>query len=265
MSPNDGVIVLMYHRVGLARNAWEARYAISPGKFEAHMLTLARNGLHAVSVESLSDWLDGGAPLATGAFVLTFDDGFRDVRLHALPVLERMRWPFTVFLVSSLVGKEDFWTRASNPDGSTYPLLNTGEILDMQRRGVSCQSHSSSHPSLPSLDDDQLASELVESRAALQRVLGRPVDYFAYPFGHLDERVVAATRSAGYRAAFSTQPGFNRRDVDRFRIRRIDVYGTDTPSMLMRKVRLGTNDGSVANLARYYIARARARLPLPTR
>ena len=28
-----------------------------------------------------------------------------------------------------------------------------------------------------------------------------------------------------------------------------------------RKVRLGTNDGSAANLARYYIARARARLP----
>ena len=47
--------------------------------------------------------------------------------------------------------------------------------------------------------------------------------------------------------------------------RRIDVYGTDTPGMLMRKVRLGTNDGSVANLARYYMARARARLPLPTR
>jgi peptidoglycan/xylan/chitin deacetylase (PgdA/CDA1 family) len=175
MSPNDGVIVLMYHRVGLARNAWEARYAISPGRFEAHMLALARNGLHAVSVESLSDWLDGGAPLATGAFVLTFDDGFRDVRLHALPVLERLRWPFTVFLVSSLVGKEDFWTRASNPDGATYPLLNAEEILDMQQRGVSCQSHSSSHPSLPSLDDHQLASELGESRAALRHMLGRSI------------------------------------------------------------------------------------------
>ncbi|HWZ71135.1 MAG TPA: polysaccharide deacetylase family protein [Casimicrobiaceae bacterium] len=265
MSRNDGVIVLMYHRVGLARNAWEGRYAISPGRFEAHMLALARNGLHAVSVESLSDWLDGGAPLATGAFVLTFDDGFRDVRLHALPVLERLRWPFTVFLVSSLIGKEDFWTRASNPDGATYPLLNAEEILDMQRRGVSCQSHSSSHPSLPSLDDDRLASELVESRAALRQMLGQPVDYFAYPYGHLDERVVAATRSAGYRAAFSTQPGFNRRGADRFRIRRIDVYGTDTPGMLMRKVRLGSNDGSVSSLARYYLARARARLSLPLR
>ena len=265
MSAPGGIIVLMYHRVGMARNAWESRYAIGPGRFEAHMLALERGGLRAVAVDSLNDWLEGGASPAPGAFVLTFDDGFRDVRLNALPVLERLRWPFTVFLVSSLIGKEDVWTRASNPDGVTYPLLDADEILDMQRRGVSFQSHSRCHSSLPTLDDDQLATELIASRASLQQMLGRPVDYFAYPFGHVDERVVAATRRAGYRAAFSTQPGFNRRDVDRFRIRRIDVYGTDTPGMLMRKVRLGTNDGSASNLARYYLARARARLPLPTR
>jgi peptidoglycan/xylan/chitin deacetylase (PgdA/CDA1 family) len=265
MSPSGGVIVLMYHRVGSARNTWEARYAISAGRFEAHMLALARNGYRAVSAESLCDWIDGGAPLAAGAFVLTFDDGFRDVRLHALPFLERLRWPFTMFLVSGLVGKEDVWTRASNPDGATYPLLGATEILDMQRRGASFQSHSCSHPSLTELTDDRLASELHDSRAALQHMLGQRVDYFAYPFGHLDERVVAATRSAGYRAAFSTQPGFNRADVDRYRIRRIDVYGTDTPTMLMRKVRLGSNDGSASGLARYYLGRAKARLPLPSR
>jgi peptidoglycan/xylan/chitin deacetylase (PgdA/CDA1 family) len=265
MNPPHGVIVLMYHRVGSARNPWEARYAISPARFEAHMLALARRGYHPVSVEALSDWLEGGAPLTAGAFVLTFDDGFRDVREHALPVLERLQWPFTVFLVSSLVGKEDFWTRASNPDGATYPLLNAEEILDMQRRGVSFHSHSCSHASLPDLDEDQLLHELIDSRTALRQLLGRQVDYFAYPFGHLDDRVAAAARRAGYRAAFSTQPGFNRRDVDPFRIRRIDVYGTDTPSMLMRKVRLGTNDGRLSNLGRYYLARAKSRLPLQAR
>jgi len=265
MNPSGGMIVLMYHRVGSARNAWEARYAIRPERFEAHMLALAQRGMHPVSMDALSDWLESGASLSAGAFVLTFDDGFRDVREHALPVLERLRWPFTVFLVSNLVGAEDVWTREANPDGVTYPLLNAEEILEMQRRGVGFHSHTCSHASLPSLDDNRLSHELVESRAALQRLLGRQVDYLAYPYGHLDERVVAAVRSAGYRAAFSTQPGFNRRDVDRFRIRRIDVYGTDTPAMLMRKVRLGTNDGRLSNVARYYLARAKARLPFRAR
>jgi peptidoglycan/xylan/chitin deacetylase (PgdA/CDA1 family) len=265
MNAAGGVIVLMYHRVGLARNAFEARYAISPAKFEAHMLALGRHGMRPVSVDALSDWLENGASPAAGAFVLTFDDGFRDVRDHALPVLERLRWPFTVFLVSSLVGAEDVWTRESNPDGATHPLLTAEEILDMQSHGVTFHSHTCSHASLPSLDDNRLSLELVESRAALQRLLGRQVDYLAYPYGHLDERVVTAARRAGYRAAFSTQPGFNRRDVDRFRIRRIDVYGTDTPAMLMRKVHLGTNDGRLSNLARYYLTRAKIRLPFRAR
>ena len=256
----DGVIVLMYHRLGAAANAWEARYAITPDRFEAHMTALAREGMTAVTLEALEDWIDKGGSLPPGAFALTFDDGFRSVREHALPFLEQLRWPFTVFLVSDLIGREDVWTRASNPDGVAYPLLNVSEILDMQSRGVAFHSHTCSHPSLPSLDDEHLAREVAESRRALQHLLDRPVDYLAYPFGHLDDRVVAAVRSAGYRCALSTQPGFNRRGVDRFRVRRIDVYGTDTAAMLLRKVRLGTNEGGLANLGRYYLNRARARL-----
>lgn len=260
MSGAEHVIVLMYHRVGAARNAWEARYAISAARFEQHMLALQGAGLRAAPASALVDWLHGGSPLPAGSFVLTFDDGFRDVREHALPVLQRLGWPFTVFLVSGLLGQSDVWTRTSNPDGATYPLLSAAEILDMQRAGVSFHSHTRTHASLPAADDALLAAELAESRDVLQALLGRPVDYLAYPFGHVDDRVARAAKQAGYQAAFSTQPGFNRRDVDPLRIRRIDVYGTDTAGMLLRKVRLGTNDGSVRNLARYYLGRAGNRL-----
>ena len=78
------------------------------------------------------------------------------------------------------------------------------------------------------------------------------MNFFAYPYGHHDERVVAAVEAAGYRAAFSVLTGFNRRDVDRWRIRRLDVYGTDTPRALLRKIRLGTNDGSLRAVFGYY-------------
>ncbi len=255
------VPVLMYHRVGAAHNAWEARYAISPANFAAHMQTLARQGYRAVQIDALIDWLEGGPSLPEGAILVTFDDGFRGVREHALPVLERMGWPFTVFLVSDLIGGEDVWTRASNPAGVTYPLLAMDDIRDMQRRGVSFHSHTRSHPSLPSLDDAQLREQLAGSRQRLTERLGAEVRYLAYPFGHADERVAAATQAAGYRAAFSTRSGFNRRDVDRFQIRRIDVFGTDTPAMLLRKVRLGSNDGRLMYAARYYLGRLKSRLP----
>jgi peptidoglycan/xylan/chitin deacetylase (PgdA/CDA1 family) len=259
-SAAEGVIVLMYHRVGDARNTWEARYAISPARFEAQMLALQGCGLRAAPSRALVEWLEGGRPLPAGSFVLTFDDGFRGVKEHALPLLQRLGWAFTVFLVSDLIGATDAWTRGANPDGATYPLLDADDIVDMQRCGVDFQSHTCSHPSLPGLDDERLAAELAGSRSALQELLGTPVDCLAYPFGHFDERVASAARQAGYRAAFSTRPGLNRRDTDCLQIRRIDVYGTDTPARLLRKIRFGSNDGSVAALARYYLGRARSRL-----
>jgi peptidoglycan/xylan/chitin deacetylase (PgdA/CDA1 family) len=252
--------VLMYHRVGIVNNSWEARYAIRPADFAAHMAALARKGYRAVTADALVEWLDGGPPLPSGAFVLTFDDGFRGVREHALPVLEKLGWPCTVFLVSDLIGATDVWTQAENPAGVTYPLLDEDEIRDMLQRNVSFHSHTRSHADLPTLDDAQLADQLASPRCTLSQRVGHDVPYIAYPFGHLDERVEAATRAAGYRAAFSTQPGFNRQDVSPFRIRRLDVFGTDSPAMLLRKINLGTNDGSFAHASRYYFDRLKSRL-----
>ena len=250
----------MYHRMGEAHNEWEHKYCISPERFASQMHLLARHGMKAVAIDDFISWIDGETELPNGSFLLTFDDGFRGIREHALPVLSQLGWPFTVFLVSDLIGGRDQWTCSSNPSGEVYPLLDADEIRGMQQRGVSFHSHTLSHASLPSLDDAMLANELVGSREALAKLLSQEVAYLAYPFGHVDDRVKAEARKAGYRAAFSTQPGFNRRDVDRFRIRRIDVFGTDTPTMLWRKIKLGSNDGSLAHTFRYYLDRMKSRL-----
>ena len=94
-----------------------------------------------------------------------------------------------VFLVSDLIGADDAWTRDANPAGRTHPLLDSDEIRDMHRRGASFHSHTRTHASLPTLDDQQLADQLSGSREALASLLGHDVPYIAYPFGHSDERV----------------------------------------------------------------------------
>lgn len=260
MTAATRIPVLMYHRIGDARNDREARYAISAAGFASHMQTLAHGGYRAVGIDEFLAWLSGAQPLPESAFVLTFDDGFRSVYEHALPVLERLGWPCAVFLVSDLIGGEDVWTRASSPHGPTYPLLDADEIRDMQRRGCSFHSHTRSHASLPTVDDTRLADELRGSRERLAELIGREVRCLAYPFGHVDARVEAAARVAGYTAAFVTQPGFNRCDVNRFRIRRLDVSGTDTAAMLMRKIRFGSNDGSLGQSIGYRLRRLANRL-----
>lgn len=260
MTSADRVLVLMYHRVGEVHDAAESRYCMPPHRFAAQMRGLVDEGYRAVPIDALVDWLAGGPPLPQGAFVLTFDDGFRGVLEHALPVLEQLGWPFTIFLVTDMLGGVDEWTRNGNLEGTTYPLLTAEEVLGMRKRGCSFHSHTRTHTSLPALDAAALADQLEGSRTELTDLLGHGVDYIAYPYGHLDEKVETAARAAGYRAGFSVQPGFNRIDVNRYRIRRLDVFGTDTPAMLLRKMRLGSNDGSLLNTAGYYWRRVARRL-----
>jgi peptidoglycan/xylan/chitin deacetylase (PgdA/CDA1 family) len=254
------VPVLMYHRIGSAHNDWERKYCVSPETFAMQMEALARTGWKAVSIDDFFAWLDGTAVLPEGAFLLTFDDGFLGVHDHAAPVLRRLDWPATVFLVSALIGERDVWCEKHNPDGHTYPLMDRAQILALREQGFSFHSHTRDHADLPTLDDNALARQLAGARDDLAALLGAPVDYLAYPYGRYDERVLEQAQRAGYRAAFSVQPGFNRPDVDRFRLRRLDVFGTDTPAMLRRKITLGSNDGSLAAVIRYNAARVLARL-----
>ncbi len=254
-APARRVPVLMYHRIGVAENAWEQKYCVAPERFRDHMRAIAGQGFRPCGLGSFLAWLDGSTALPRRSILLTFDDGFLGVHEHAFPVLRELGWPFTVFLVSGLLGKTDVWTAGMNPAGRTHPLLGEREIAEMRRAGVSFQSHTRTHPDLTGLDDAALHAELAGSRRELEALLDAPVDCLAYPFGKLDERVATAARAAGYRAAFSVQPGFNRPDADPFRIRRLDVFGTDSPAALVRKVTLGTNDGSVLNAVRYYLSR----------
>jgi peptidoglycan/xylan/chitin deacetylase (PgdA/CDA1 family) len=180
-------------------------------------------------------------------------------------VLASLNWPATVFLVSTLIGKRDIWCEADNPSGATYPLMDAPQIQELRGRGFTFQSHTRSHADLPKTDDAALRNELAGSRNELQDLLGVQVDYLAYPFGRYDDRVLLAAQEAGYRAAFSTQPGFNRLGIERYRLRRLDVFGTDSASALLRKIQLGSNDGSVGNGVRYFTNRLRARLGLRTR
>ena len=91
------------------------------------------------------------------------------------------------------------------------------------------------------------------------------MDHLAYPYGRYDDRVLCAAQAAGYRSAFSVQPGFNRRGIDRFRLRRLDVFGTDSAAALRRKITLGSNDGSLTHSLRYAGNRILARLGVQQR
>lgn len=252
--------VLMYHRIGTTANSWERKYCVTPELFSEQMKLLANHHFRPCSIEDFVAWLSGSTQLPQKSILLTFDDGFYGVYEYAMPVLSELEWPSTVFLVSSLIGKTDTWCQTENPSGNVYPLLGLDHILEMRKHRFSFQSHSSTHADLTKISDHQLREELYGSRIKLEDLLETNIPYLAYPYGRYDDRTLAAARAAGYSAAFSVQPGFNRPGLDLYRIRRLDVFGTDTAIQLLRKINLGSNDGTWLNSIRYYANRFKSKL-----
>jgi peptidoglycan/xylan/chitin deacetylase (PgdA/CDA1 family) len=87
-------------------------------------------------------------------------------------------------------------------------------------------SHTRTHPYLSRRSFSGQREEISGGREDLERRIGRPVRYFAYPGGDYDERTLRAVREAKLAAAFATTP---RRleaggDGNRFEIERVGIY-----------------------------------------
>jgi peptidoglycan/xylan/chitin deacetylase (PgdA/CDA1 family) len=120
------------------------------------------------------------------------------------PILARLGWPATIFAATDFTGTERpmAWPGVDRWLGSEFEPelvpLGWDELGELAGRGWEVGSHTCSHPRLTRTGDEQLASELERSRAALEEALGRPCRSVAYPYGDVDARVIAAAADAGY-------------------------------------------------------------------
>jgi len=254
----NGVAILMYHIVAEPLSAQEARYCCSPGRFEAQMRHLAKTGTRLLTLDEIAGAFDGRIDWPANGVAVTFDDGFADTFVNALPVLARYRIPATMFALSDRIGASNDWMSARG--FPNRPLMSAAQLREMVAAGVTVGSHTRTHPRLPELDALAKRDEIRGSKARLEDLLGCGVANFAYPYGLFDEDARQAVEEAGYRSACSVRTGFNGPDVDRFLLRRIEVYGSDTLWQFRQKLKFGANDVSHFYPIRYYAGRISARL-----
>lgn len=96
------VLVLIYHRVTVLQDDPHL-LAVSPENFRAQMQFLKRS-FRVVRFEEV--W----SGLRERAVAVTFDDGYADNALEALPVLEDVGVPATFFVSTGTLGtREEFW------------------------------------------------------------------------------------------------------------------------------------------------------------
>jgi peptidoglycan/xylan/chitin deacetylase (PgdA/CDA1 family) len=214
------VPILMFHVVTAApRGAAHPQLWVSQQTFAAEMRGLRRAGYHAISLRQAFDAWQHGGPLPRKPVVISFDDGYLSQFRFARPVLRALGWPGVLNLELRNLGKGGLTER------EVRVLLGDGWELD---------SHTLTHPDLTTITDTQLRTELAGSRRALRRRFGpRVAEFFCYPAGRYDARVVAAVRAAGYRGATTVDEGLGAAG-DPFTLKRVRVNARDTPASLLR-------------------------------
>jgi peptidoglycan/xylan/chitin deacetylase (PgdA/CDA1 family)/GT2 family glycosyltransferase len=228
--------VLMYHHVGPPRPDVHPALTVSPARFRDQMRWLGRHGYVGITAADWQAWRVAGRPLPARPVLITFDDGFRDLVAHALPVLQEHGFGAVIFVVSDEIGGVNRW------DGvlgyGTQDLMTAAELRAAADAGIEIGGHSRSHAELPAQPADALADELDGCRDRLTALLGRPITTFAYPYGLFDSTVEAAV-DARFALAFSIEEGLNDLATPSYRQRRTMVRSNDTLLDLRLRVQLG--------------------------
>jgi peptidoglycan/xylan/chitin deacetylase (PgdA/CDA1 family) len=215
----DAGLILCYHNVVATGDCVDALgLHQSRKRFERQMGWLVAH-YDVVPLRELVDRLTRGASLRSVAAV-TFDDGYTGVFEHAIPILDALGIPATVFIVADAAGSNaPFWW-----DGSAvHRPADWQRIRDALGPRIDLGAHSVNHPSLPSLTDAELQHEVVTSRATIHSATGTWPQFFAYPYGHWNAHVRDVVQSVGYRAALTLDFGLNGPGADQWALRRMNV------------------------------------------
>jgi peptidoglycan/xylan/chitin deacetylase (PgdA/CDA1 family) len=210
-------VILTYHSISDGRSPLQ----ISPRLFAEQMEWLHDNVRVAPLAEVVSALTDR-RPLLERTVALTFDDGFADFYISAAPILRRLKFPATIFLLTGLCGKTNNWPGQDAWVGERR-LLGWDQVAELAQDGFELAAHSISHPALTALPSEEAEHQIAGSKAELQERTGHAVEFFAYPYGRWNPAIRTIVREH-YRGACSTGAGVVQPEADPFALPRVDVH-----------------------------------------
>ena len=178
--------VLNYHGVGtlgIPEDVPDRKFWVSAATLRQQLAQIRYSGRRVVPLSQ--HW--GQSPIRPEggrSVVITFDDGRVSDYEVAFPLLVQAGARAEFFVNTANIGRPGFVTWA--------------HVEEMQRAGMSFQSHSHDHIVLLGLSRPRLEYQLRTSKQRLEDHLGRPVQFVAAPYGLLGRNVIDAAQSVGY-------------------------------------------------------------------
>lgn len=174
--------------------------------FDEHLKYIKENGFYTATLKELEDYLDGRIDLPTKSVVITIDDGWFVSR--AIEKLEKYNLHGVLFLIGSLASTSDYESKNLEIASHTWNLHG-------------------SYGSLVNADYNTIVNDLIQSKNSLNNT-----PYFCYPFYQYDNHVIDALKQTGFTMAFVGGNKKARRGVDKYKVPRFVVNGTDSVNVL---------------------------------
>ncbi len=230
------VPILMYHVIASPPpGAPFPGLYVRPAEFAEQMDALKRAGWHAVTQDQLAAYWKRGVALGPGRpIVISFDNGYESQYTQALPVMRSLGW----------VGVENLQLSGLPPSQGG---IGQREIRALVEAGWELDTQGFSHADLIALSAIALHHEVAVSRSVLQRRFHVQVNWFCYPSGHYNARVLAAVAAAGYTGSTTVIPGWAHPSDDPYRLHRLRVLGGTSASGLLSLLAATRSDPPAPN------------------
>jgi len=227
---------LLYHKIARPAPDAKVRGAFTyPTRFEKQLRYLTRNGFRFMTASALIEHFRENGSFPEKTVSLTFDDGWKDNYINALPLLKKYDATATIFIVPSVLGKTTDQITAEGEGPREH--MTVDDVREMSAAGIEFGSHTMRHKLLHEIPDEEALSEIRLSKTTIEDIVQKECRTFAYPAGFITDLAARCAADAGYRAAFSTVYGQDD-GSDLFRLNRTEILRRDGyPFRFGRKIR----------------------------
>jgi len=189
----NGIPILLYHHVSDEETALP-KLTVSSGVFDMQMQRLQQSGFQTITVDDLIDYMSGRTDhLPDKPILISFDDGYDDNYYNAFPILKKYGFTATIFMTGINIDRPR--------------RLSSAQIREMSEHGIDFGAHSVTHRDMTSLPPKELRRETRDSKAAIEKIIGKKVRLFSYPFGLYNLAVWDDVEFAGFDGAVTTLSG----------------------------------------------------------
>ena len=241
---SDNFGILMYHRVTeLISGVVDPPWNVTPSQLRSQLSGLLARGFRPWALSDLLAYRSQHGGVPPMSFVVTFDDGYANNFLKALPVLSELNVPATIFLATNYLDSTrpfpfDDWLATGAPHVPTdsWRPLTTAECEQLLASGlIEFGAHTHRHE-LYLGRSEEFKEDLGECVRVLERKFGITRPSFALPYGAGDSVMLDVAKQSGVSCClWTTSQPIEIGDCE-FEWGRFDVSQSDTPSVLAAKL-----------------------------